>query len=339
MKKILILCIALLPYLAIAQIDLQKTNKKKKGKAKDNIQANALLWKIEGKKLKHTSYLFGTIHMIPTEDFFWPENTKEAIEQCKRLTLEIDMADMEDNIALQMSMMMNIFMKGGVTLPKLLSDEDYKMVKDHFENGNLPIPQMMLDKIKPMFLSMMVSEEFDFLGGGLLGGGDEVKENESEEEADSGGIMSYEMEFIEIAKENGLETSGLETVQYQMSIFDSIPYEAQAKMLVDAVIAEQDTSANATSQIADMISKYKEQDLKGLYNLLGDEEAGIEQFEDVLLIQRNKNWIPIMIEQMKDMPTFFAVGAGHLAGPEGVLSLLSAEGFQLTPISLGDSSE
>ena len=165
----------------------------------------------------------------------------ESIKACERLTLEIDMANIEDNIAAQMSMMMNIFMKGGVTLPKLLSDEDYKLVKDHFENGSLPIPQMMLDKIKPMFLSMMVSEEFDFLGGGLLGGAEEEEEEEEEEDEEkeeSEGIKSYEMEFIEIATENELETSGLETVEYQMSIFDSIPYEAQAKMLVESLKAE-----------------------------------------------------------------------------------------------------
>ncbi len=333
MKKLLLLAIAIMPLFAIAQVETNETVKKNRKSQKNNIEANSLLWKIEGKKIKDPSYLFGTIHMIPAEDFFWPSNTEAAIAECKRLTLEIDMAGIEDNVAAQMSMMMNIFMKNGMTLPKLLSDEDYLLVKNHFENGSLPIPQMMLDKIKPMFLSMMVSEEFDFLGGGILGGSEE---DESEEENDSG-IKSYEMEFMKIAEDKQMETAGLETMEYQMSIFDSIPYKAQAKMLVDAVNAEQDTTSNVSTQMDDMISTYKAQDLKALHSLLGNDEFGLEEFEDVLLINRNKNWIPIMKEQIKEMPTFFAVGAGHLGGPEGVLALLRAEGYSLTPISISNS--
>ena len=145
------------------------------------------------------------------------------------------------------------------------------------------------------------------------------------------------MEFIKIAEEISLETAGLETVEYQMSIFDNIPYEAQAKMLVEAVIAEQDTLNDASITMDNMVMKYKEQDIGALYSLLGNDKSGLEEFEDVLLIQRNKNWIPIMIEQMLDKPTFFAVGAGHLSGPSGVLTLLKDEGYKLTPISIQKS--
>ncbi len=333
MKKLLLLFIAILPFLAIAQIEAPLKEKKKKSNQKNNIEANSLLWKIESKKLKQASYLFGTIHMIPENDFFWPANTERSIAECKRLTLEIDMAGIENDMAAQMSMMMNIFMKNGMTLPKLLSEEEYALVSNHFANGQLPIPQMMLDKVKPMFLSMMVSEEFDFLGGGLLGGGEE----DTEEDENAEGIKSYEMEFMKIAEEKELQTSGLETVEYQMSIFDSIPYTAQAKMLVDAVKAEQDSTQSIVSQMDEMISKYRAQDLVALHSLLGNDESGLEEFEDVLLNQRNRNWIPIMKEQMAEMPTFFAVGAGHLAGPQGVLALLKSEGYKLTPISLADS--
>ena len=40
------------------------------------------------------------------------------------------------------------------------------------------------------------------------------------------------------------------------------------------------------------------------------QEAGIGDYEDVLLINRNRNWIPVMQGMMKEKPTFFAVGAG-----------------------------
>jgi uncharacterized protein YbaP (TraB family) len=34
---------------------------------------------------------------------------------------------------------------------------------------------------------------------------------------------------------------------------------------------------------------------------------------------------------MKETPTLFAVGAGHLGGPRGVIALLRAEGYRVEP--------
>ena len=330
MKQLFILLFALLQFSIFAQVEAPVLSKKERQNLKNNLSTKALLWKIEGKKIKKPSYVYGTIHMIPKEDFFWPNHTQKCIDECERLTLEIDMAGLENDMSAQMSMMMNIFMKDGVTLPKLLTEEEYKMVQDHFANGSLPLPQMMLDKIKPMFLSMMVSEDFDFMGGGLLGGGDEGGDTKDS----MGGISSYEVELMDIAKKNEMETSGLETVEYQMSVFDSIPYKAQADMLIEAIVAEKDTTTNIETQMADMIQLYKDQDLQALQQLLKTESSGMEQFEEILLNQRNRNWIPIMKTQIAEKPTFFAVGAGHLGGAEGILTLLRNEGYKLTPVSM-----
>ncbi len=336
MKKLLILLFAILQICAFAQVDTPTLTKKQKQNLKNNLDTKALLWKIEGKKIKQPSYLYGTIHMIPKKDFFWPSNTKEAIAECERLTLEIDMMGLENDMSAQMSMMMNIFMKDGITLPTLISAEEYKTVQDHFANSSLPLPQMMLDKIKPMFLSMMVSEDFDLMGGNLLGA---PNEKEPSEEESMDGLSSYEIELMDIAKEKEMETAGLETVEYQMSVFDSIPYKVQANMLVESIIAEKDTTSNIETQMEDMIQLYKNQDLQALQQLLKSESTGMEDFEDILLNQRNKNWIPIMKTQIAEKSTFFAVGAGHLGGPEGVLALLRKEGYKLTPLSMDMSKK
>ena len=63
------------------------------------------------------------------------------------------------------------------------------------------------------------------------------------------------------------------------------------------------------------------------------EEGGIQGYEDVLLYKRNKNWIPIMGDKMTKGQVFFAVGAGHLGGKDGVIDLLKKEGYKLTPLS------
>lgn len=57
-----------------------------------------------------------------------------------------------------------------------------------------------------------------------------------------------------------------------------------------------------------------------------------------MLGERNKRWIAVMEQQAKAKPTFFAVGAGHLAGSDGVIARLRQAGYKVEPIALdGDS--
>ncbi len=52
----------------------------------------------------------------------------------------------------------------------------------------------------------------------------------------------------------------------------------------------------------------------------------------LLLTNRNKNWIPVITREARAMPSFFAFGAGHLGGKDGVINLLRKKGFKVTPI-------
>ena len=308
MKKLIyaIALIFLVSFNAKSQTEIVLTETTKD--AVDTLE-NSLLWKITGNDLEKTSYLYGTIHMIAKDDFFVTENTEKAIAETERMTFEINVEDM-NNMSMMMSMMMNAFMKDGGSLKKLLTEEEYGLVKAKFDEIGLPIA--LFDKVKPMFTSMMTS--MDMSGGNPM---------------ESGDVVSYEMEFMEKAKAQKMEMQGLETVEYQMSMFDSIPYEAQAQMLVESVKAG-DVASAETDQMAQMINLYKTQNLNGLSDLISADEEGMGNYEDILLVNRNKNWIPIMAEQMKSKATFFAVGAGHLGGEEGVIRLLRNAGYTVT---------
>ena len=290
-------------------ISQEATSPAKATKSK-NI-ANALLWGISGNGLTDTSYLYGTIHLIDKEDFFLTEKTKVAFAASEKVTFEINMEDMMD-MGTQMSLMMKAFMNDGKTLKDLLDEEDYKTVQTHFEKmGMNSFVWNMMERIKPMFLSIFAST--DITGGGLA----------------SGEMMSYEMEFMTMAKDQSKTMSGLETAEYQMSMFDSIPYEVQAQMLVESIKAENTNS----DQLEEMVKLYKKQDLKGMQKMFEADEEGIGKYENLLLIGRNKNWIPVMQKMMAEQVTFFAVGAGHLGGEFGVVNLLKEAGYTMTPFN------
>lgn len=66
--------------------------------------------------------------------------------------------------------------------------------------------------------------------------------------------------------------------------------------------------------------------------LFKDTEFGMESHQDLLLNDRNKNWVGQLKNIMKNESVFVAVGAGHLVGKKGLIGLLRKEGYTLKPL-------
>lgn len=298
---------------ATGKIETQAVKAKVVDSDFENLE-HALLWEISGNELEEKSYLYGTIHLIDEDKFFWPDSTMATLNMTEKVVFEIDLDDMF-NMGAMMGMLGKVFMKDGMTLKKLLNDEDYKIVSTHMED--VGIPMFMMEKIKPMFLSM-------FAEGNMGSGGME-----------GNGMTSYEMVLYEIAQEKEMEVLGLETVDDQISIFDSIPYETQAEMLLESIEA----AGGDSDQMDELVNMYLSQDINAMVSTVTEEDSNYKDFEDLFLNNRNNNWIPLMADYMENAPTFFAVGAGHLGGPEGVINLLRLEGYDLVPLSEVDEEK
>ena len=263
-------------------------------------EGQGLLWEISGNGLETSSFLYGTIHIISEDDFVMTEMTKEKIASSEQVVMELDMDDPKT----MMGMMTKISMKDGQTLKKLLSEEDYGLVSDFFRD-TLGMNLMLFESMKPfMALSVMYPK--------MLG----------EKTA------SYEMEFMKLAKKSSLEILGLESVEDQLSIFDEIPYEDQAQMLVEFIKGY----GSEKGKIEEMVQLYVDQDLKGLYEF-STQSAEMEGYQDVMLDNRNENWIPKMENMMNEKVSFFAVGAAHLWGPKGVINLLKEQGYTVKALN------
>jgi uncharacterized protein YbaP (TraB family) len=118
---------------------------------------------------------------------------------------------------------------------------------------------------------------------------------------------------------------GLETIDFQLSLFEKLPMSTQIGML------KEDYESGLNSYDA-LLALYLKEDLEGLGAMMLEETAQYPEFNELLLLARNRSWIAPMSSQMQKESTFFAVGAGHLGGPEGVVALLKAQGYTLTPI-------
>lgn len=280
----------------------------------------SLLWRITAPGLAESSYLFGTIHIIPEKDYFLPGTVVAAINESSNVVFEIDPREMQ-NPAMMMSLLSKINMRGDTSLEDLLTAEQYTTVEEYFTESGLPF--FLFKRMKPMFLSAMVGQDMDAMGG--LGGG-----------SVSGGMKSYEMELTDIAKAAGKEISGLETIDFQLSIFDSIPYKAQATMLYQTIEADvAGEGSDAQNQLDQMIAMYRRQAVAELARVITDEADGVSRFEELLLTKRNENWVPVIKQATENGAagtSFYAVGAGHLGGARGVIALLRAEGLTVEPV-------
>jgi uncharacterized protein YbaP (TraB family) len=266
---------------------------------------NSLLWKIESDNIPGPSYIFGTIHIISSEKYFLPEKFYETFDNTDNVVFEIDMNKMNDPSTL-MQLLPKIMMRGDTSLKDLLSKEDYLKLQGKFKTSGLPI--FLFEKIKPLFLTILTEEGVE--PGSIQ----------------SGKYKSYEMEIMKMAEEKHKTVGALETMEFKIVILESIPYKEQAKMLMENI----NSSDKDNSQLKELVEIYRQQNINSLHQSIKTDE--ISRYEKILLNNRNQNWIPVMIQYMKQNPTFFAVGAGHLGGENGVINLLRKKRYKVSPV-------
>lgn len=258
-----------------------------------------VLWKIEGKGIKQPSYLFGTIHLMCPDQIKVDTAIKQCFASTKELYLEIDMDDPQ----MMGKMMRHLAMTDGSTLEKLLPKSDYDSMGNIFKEKS-GYPMTLMGNAKPMMLMSLLFPP-------LLGCAPE----------------GWEKQFQQMAKAGNMRLRGLETVEYQLGVFDSIPYTVQAMML-KSLLYNMDS---AKRSFEEMLGLYVAKDINGLHDMMLKDE-GFGGYEALLLNHRNNNWIPVICEQIKKQPTFFAVGAGHLGGENGLIGLLRKKGCVVTPV-------
>ena len=260
----------------------------------------SLLWEISGKGIPAPSYLFGTIHLICPTDFSLGDLLKKAVTKTQQLALEIDM----DDPGLMAAMTKAMFMADGKTLKTILNENDYSRLQ-RFYKDSVGMDIITFDRAKPF---VMMGPLFN-----------KVLDCQPQ---------SYEMELMGLANKQHSEVIGLETIEEQMAIFDTIPYPQQAKMLLAMI----DSLPHAKTEFHELIELYKKQDLPALYTLTMESEFGMDGKDEVMLFKRNKAWIDRIAKIVKQKPTFIAVGAAHLGGERGVIALLRKEGYAVKAI-------
>lgn len=288
-------CLALL-LMCVHSLQAQQPNP-----LKSNTDDNTLLWEVGGNGLAAPSYLFGTFHLLCKDDIRFSNALKRSVSNASVVYMELDM----DDPAMLLGGLGMMSMKNGKKLKDLLTEDEYKRVERFFKDS-LKSSLGFFQGMKPMMITSLVYPK--------------LMPCET--------VTSVEDQLVKLAKENKKEVRGLETLAFQSSVFDSIPYTEQANELLKTI----DSLAKSKMLFDSMARAYKNQDMTALEHILTDDDFGMEGNQDILVDKRNKNWVDQLKTIMLKEAVFVAVGAGHLPGKSGVIALLRKEGYTVRPV-------
>jgi hypothetical protein len=260
-------------------------------------QTKNVLYKVEKEGYK-TSYLFGTVHMIPADKLAFTDGFINALNNSELLVLEADIS--EENLSYDLLKSARLPNNG--TLDTAMTAADYALLDSALIAAS-GMGMKAYKYFKPFFLEAAL----------LMS------------------IAPPQFEIVEkvlldlVSTDTTKQVFYLETVAQQMCTFDSIPVREQLAFTLEYVREPAKMKADYDS----LIALYLQADVAQLYQLSIEPFEG-SRYDYYLLEKRNRNWAPQLIERMATQKTFVAVGAGHLGGSVGLITLLEQAGFTVT---------
>ncbi len=260
------------------------------------------LWKLADKDT--TIWLFGTIHALPKGIKWLDGPIAKAFDSSDVLVTEIPESPPE---LLQGAVMKLALLPKDQTLHGLMPKADAALMDKTL--GEYGVPPAALDKYEPWFAALNMVQ-FPLMKGGYSA-------------ADG-----VEAQLTARAKAKGHPQEGLETVEYQLGLFDSLPQKTQLTYLHGVLI----NLPKMSSELDNLVKYWSAGNPAKLAALMNADEDDPKLME-VLLTNRNRNWAKwIKARMAKPGSVFIAVGAGHLAGAQSVQAQLAKSGFRVTRV-------
>ncbi len=260
-----------------------------------------LLWKIE-RSGSASSYLFGTMHSDDPQVVELPVPVQRAFDESSGVTMEI-VLDAQSLLGMATALLMT----DGTTLESLVGRSLYQRSVEVLSSYG--IPEMMVANMKPWAVAVTLMTR----------------------PAESGVVLDQVLYQQAVA--SGKKVDGLETVAEQIGLFDGLSKREQIRLLEDTL----DNLDDIRRMLDQLQIAYLNRDLKRLVEIneasMRDSDPQLaETFNRKMIIERNHRMAERMQSRLREGKRFIAVGALHLPGEEGLLNLLSEQGYRLTRV-------
>ncbi|MBM4218470.1 MAG: TraB/GumN family protein [Gammaproteobacteria bacterium] len=264
-------------------------------------QAEPALWRVSADG--RTVWLFGSVHLLPAGGFTVDGALEDAFRAADRVCMEIDndAVDQATQAAVTLGRAVD---PEGRDLFELLGPEAGR-VRAAAEDAGVPIDALAM--FEPWFAGITVS----------------VLALQSH-----GYDMQHGVEQViqAAAREAGKSGCGLETLDGQLAMLDTLSPELQAEILLQE-LAE---AENIDAQVGPMVDAWRAGDLAGLEDSLAEDFAKYPELAEILIYRRNERWAGQVDDMMEgDEDVLLVVGAMHLVGERGLPALLAARGHRV----------
>jgi hypothetical protein len=262
------------------------------------------MWKVEGPG-GSTAYLLGSLHVLTAEYYPLSATINKAFAESKTLVEEVDIDETSDPM-IMMAALSKAMLTDGRTLDQIIAPELYAEVTKRAEAAGLPMAAIQRMKPWLVAITLMVPT--------LQAAGFKAE-------------LGVDRHFFDRAKDSGMKRQGLETMAYQLDRFDSLSPKMQEELLKTTI---QDLDKEVAS-VKEMAAAWSFGDVAALEKFTLTEMKNAPELYQLLLVERNNNWIPHVEACLKDNAgCFIVVGAAHLVGPDGLPALLAKKGYKVT---------
>jgi uncharacterized protein len=268
--------------------------------------AASAVWSIRG--AHNTVYLAGSVHVLKQSDAALPAAFDKAYAGSQTLVMELDMSH-SDPMAAQQFILENGMLADDKTLRGVLGETRYQHVVAEADKLGLPLES--LQQFEPWTVALSIVEL-------------EVSKIGFDPEA------GVEQQLTRRASADHKDIRGLETLEEQLGVLHGLSYEDQSRFL-EMTIEE---SAQAQSETEALVRAWRSGDAPQLEHLLLREYRAYPSVYRALVSDRNRKWIPQLIELLHaDHDYFVVVGALHLVGPDGLVAILRERGYAPAPLN------
>ena len=275
--------------------------------------------------LKEPSYLFGTIHLLPGNLLDTCSVYLEAEASCRQLYVESNVTDQQKREEQTGEAKQLMTLPDSLTIFDVMGAERMKLLQDRLLENHINLndsASMPYWRMKPMFFTSLLNSIITI----------EVIRQCPLVASSTGGIM--DVTCITRANNLGWKIGELDHFTEEekqtniKNVFDSQSLEAQVDTLMALVNnfeERKQKELKESERIAIMMDCWQ----KGDYDSFETNNVSEAENNPELIIRRNKKWLPIMIDAMKENPTLFVFGSLHLIGSSGVVSLLRDAGYKV----------
>ena len=250
-----------------------------------------------------TLWIMGTVHAAKGDGFALSEQAQQALTQSEVIWMEVAPEKLQNAQAAFMAHAM----RSQGTLEENVDSETWQAFTQVAQQYG--IPEQNLNPLNAWFAQIVLVATAVNHAGYVQEAGVESK-------------------IEQFADANSLPIKSLETVERQINAL----VQAQSDVGEQEIIEQTLTEIDQVNEVLDgIIVSWQQGDLTALGKLLNDSMP--PQMAEELLYKRNREWIEKLATDNQSDSAFIAVGAGHLVGDEGVLTLLEENGYSVSEVN------